>query len=238
MSPQAVLFDLDNTLTHRALSIEQYAQRFLSDYAHALTRSVSIAEVAKLIVTADNGGYLPAGSPYPTIREAVGRTLAESLRWTAPMAMNLLVDHWTTHFAASAVAMPDAEVLLQELGRRGIACGVISNGAERSRRRTIEALPFSNLIQVVISSEAFGYSKPSPEIFKAGAEALGYLPEQCVFVGDHPHNDYQGARSSGMQAVWLKGFHDWPKILLEPTCSIYSLSELLPLLKHMTPSPE
>lgn len=229
MLPKAILFDLDNTLTHRALSIERYAQRFIADYAHAF-RDASLNDTAKLIAAADNGGYLPTQSPYSSIRDAVGHTLAGSLPWDVPMVAEQLIEHWVTHFPSATVPMPGAEALLQELERRGMACGVISNGAEHSRRRTIDALPFRSTIQAMICSEAFGRSKPSPDIFQAGADALGCCPEQCWFVGDHPLNDYLGAKLSGMRAVWLEGFHAWPKDMARAHCSIRSLEELLPLL--------
>ncbi|MFN3766894.1 MAG: HAD family hydrolase [Ectopseudomonas guguanensis] len=235
MPAKAVLFDLDNTLTHRAQSIERYAQRFLSDYADVLRRDTSPKEIAAIIAAVDNGGYLPAESPYASIRDAVGWALVEALQWRSPMTAKDLTGHWMNYFPSTSVAMPGAEKLLKELALEGTALGVISNGAEHSRRRTVEALPFGSEIKVVISSEACGYSKPSSEIFHAGADALGYPAEQCVFVGDHPQNDYQGAKTSGMQAVWLEGFHDWPSDFAPATHSIRSLNELLPLLKQNSP---
>ena len=39
MKIQAVLFDLDNTLTHRDQSVVVYAQRFLNDFSHHLATS-------------------------------------------------------------------------------------------------------------------------------------------------------------------------------------------------------
>ncbi|MFN3766890.1 MAG: HAD family hydrolase [Ectopseudomonas guguanensis] len=166
---------------------------------------------------------------------AIAGALAEARRRKSPVIAKTLTGHWATYFPSTSVAMPGAEKLLKELALEGIALGVISNGAEHSRRETIDALPFGSEIKVMISSEACGYSKPSSEIFHAGADAFGYTPEQCVFVGDHPQNDYQGARASGMQAVWLEGFHDWPSDLAHATHSIRSLNELLPLLKQNSP---
>jgi len=36
---------------------------------------------------------------------------------------------------------------------------------------------------------------------------LGIAPERCLFIGDHPVNDVQGALGAGMQAILLEGFH-------------------------------
>jgi len=32
-------------------------------------------------------------------------------------------------------------------------------------------------------------------------------PEQCLYIGDHPVNDVQGATAAGMHALWMQGFH-------------------------------
>ena len=77
---RAVLFDLDNTLVHRGESIERYAKRFLQDFSDSLT-SVSRHTVARLVKRQDNGGYLPIGSPFATVRAAVVHSLAYELPW-------------------------------------------------------------------------------------------------------------------------------------------------------------
>jgi putative hydrolase of the HAD superfamily len=40
-------------------------------------------------------------------------------------------------------------------------------------------------------------------------EKLGVLPNECVFIGDHPENDVQGAKNVGMIGIWKKDIH-WP----------------------------
>ena len=34
------------------------------------------------------------------------------------------------------------------------------------------------------------------------------MPEECLFIGDHPINDIQGAQNAGMHPVWMEGFHE------------------------------
>jgi putative hydrolase of the HAD superfamily len=42
--------------------------------------------------------------------------------------------------------------------------------------------------------------KPTPEIYRLGAERIGLRPEQCVFVDDLPFN-LEPARELGMATV-------------------------------------
>ncbi|MEE4324551.1 HAD family hydrolase [Pseudomonas alliivorans] len=97
-------------------------------------------------------------------------------------------------------------------------------------KRSVACLPFASQIDAIFSSEKVGSTKPASAIFLAAAEHLQVRPEECWFVGDHPVNDYPGACSAGMQAVWLRGFHDWPQEMDAATVSIFSLHELVGLL--------
>lgn len=54
MRPKAVLFDLDNTLTHRVLSIERYAESFLREFGAQVDGDFKT--VCRLINQVDNGG--------------------------------------------------------------------------------------------------------------------------------------------------------------------------------------
>ncbi|WP_122518321.1 HAD family hydrolase [Pseudomonas viridiflava] len=231
MLPKAVLFDLDNTLTNRALSIERYVKCFLKDFG--LVVHTDSQAIVRLISQVDNGGYLKAGSAFSSIRQAVGHILAHELAWRVaqtPQTPQTLSDHWQIHFPRSAVAMSGSELLVDELSRRDIKIAVVSNGAESSRQNTVACLPFASQIDAIFSSEKVGATKPASAIFLAAAEHLQVRPEECWFVGDHPVNDYLGACSAGMHAVWFRGFHDWPQEMSAAPVSISSLNEVVGLL--------
>ncbi|AXU98015.1 hydrolase (plasmid) [Erwinia persicina] len=232
MFPKAVFFDLDNTLTHRALSIARYSERFHFAFRDHL-KEKNAGNINAIIIREDNGGYLPKNSPFSSIREAVSQSLALELKWIKLQLAETVLEHWINHFHSAAVLMPGANELIEELMRHDIAIGVISNGAEWSRNQTLEALSLTKKIQVMICSERFGHSKPSPKIFHAGANVLDFHPEQCWYVGDHPVNDYLGAKNAGMKAIWLKGFHEWPRNWVSPEHSVCSLNELTTLLTQL-----
>ena len=81
--------------------------------------------------------------------------------------------------------------------KAGIVTGLVSNswGAGGYPREQ-----FADLFDgVVISGEA-KVRKPSPEIYRLGAEAIGLRPDQCVFVDDLRGN-LRAARELGMATV-------------------------------------
>lgn len=73
--------------------------------------------------------------------------------------------------------------------------------------------------------------KPDPRIFDAFCEQVGVEPEQCLYVGDDPQNDVEGARAAGMQTVWVnRDAQHWPEELQPPRAEISDLHQLLELL--------
>ena len=60
-------------------------------------------------------------------------------------------------------------------------------------------------LDILIVSGDYDFAKPQPEIFIYTAEKLGLKPSECIYVGDHPVNDIEGALSAGMKAVRM----DW-----------------------------
>lgn len=73
--------------------------------------------------------------------------------------------------------------------------------------------------------------KPDPRIFEMALKKLGLNPEECIYVGDHPINDIQGASKVGMETIWIKVNQPWiESIEAKPLYQISTLSELLGLL--------
>jgi epoxide hydrolase-like predicted phosphatase len=87
-------------------------------------------------------------------------------------------------FAGSFPEEPMLDAVLKAR-RAGIRTGLISNswGTRRYDRPQLAEL-FDG---VVISGEV-GIRKPAREIYELGAERVGLVPEQCVFVDDLPFN--------------------------------------------------
>ncbi len=53
---QAILFDLDNTLTHRDQSVEAYSY-YLAQYYQRHLGEVDVMQIKAIINRIDNGGY-------------------------------------------------------------------------------------------------------------------------------------------------------------------------------------
>jgi len=121
----------------------------------------------------------------------------------APPATELFDDLYR-HFATAASwrVFDDVPACLQELKRRGLKVGLISNWDGRLRPLLRELQLDRYFDSIVISAEA-GAQKPGPEIFRAAAGQLGVPAETILHVGDSPAEDAAGARAAGFQSLLL-----------------------------------
>ena len=208
MTIRAVLFDLDNTLTHRDQSILAYSQHLANTYQQQLQQA-EISQIQAIIRRIDNGGYPKKELlTHPSIAASVAYALQQELNWNSLPDFEELTQFWFQQFGLSAVAMPGANSLLAELKQQGYKLAVVSNGGHATRLTILQGLGFSHYFDEIISSELVGMSKPNPEIFLHTSRQLDIAPQHCLFIGDHPVNDIQGATEAGMQALWFKGFHE------------------------------
>jgi putative hydrolase of the HAD superfamily len=106
---------------------------------------------------------------------------------------------------------------LTALRERGLRLGIVTNGETEFQLKNIHALGLPELVDTILISEQERIKKPEPDIFLRAAERLGTTPSRCLFVGDHPVNDIDGAKRVGMRTAWFG--HD-----------IRTLSELLHLV--------
>jgi putative hydrolase of the HAD superfamily len=98
---------------------------------------------------------------------------------------------------------PEVIPTLAALRARGIRLGVISNWDDRLRP-LLSRLHLEHYFEMICCSCEVGFTKPAPEIFSHALGQLKLPAEQVLHIGDGEHEDFQGARSSGLHARWLR----------------------------------
>lgn len=231
MSIQAVFFDLDNTLTHRDQSVQAFGRRLIQAFESELKRQNNAEDILKtleIIRRIDNGGYPKKEYlTHPSIAASVAHALIQELQWDLPPSIKTLTEFWFEEFGLSAVAMLGANRLLEQLKERDYKLAVISNGGHATRLKILEGLGFLDYFDEVFSSESVGIAKPKPEIFLHSCAQIKTTPQQSLYIGDHPINDYQGATQAGLKALLLNGFHPLDHIQPQNLNVIHCLDEVL-----------
>jgi HAD superfamily hydrolase (TIGR01509 family) len=195
--PQAILFDLDDTLWPIApviLQAEQSLHQWLQANAPRVSERFSIDHLrqARLALLAtqpefhlDLGALRRAG--LVSAFEQAGEDLDK-------------VEHAMVHFfAARNAVVPYDDVLPGLLRLKGrVKIGSVSNG-----NADLHAIGLAHHFAVSVAAHQLGRAKPDPAIFLAACEQLGVAPANAVYVGDDVLLDVRGAQQAGLRAVWL-----------------------------------
>jgi len=92
-------------------------------------------------------------------------------------------------------------------------------------------LKIQDLFVCAIDSTIEGFMKPDPRIFQAALDQLNVGPNEAIFIGDNIYRDMEGAKSIGMNHIFLAGGNQYDA---KPCCPddpvIHSLEELDPML--------
>ena len=216
----AVLFDLDDTLLDRRGSVERYLAVHASRWA--LDPDLATVYQARFWALDDNGHrsrtelFAQLGAEFPMVGSPED-----------------LLSDFLEHGFATCEWIDGADSALTWCRTMGLRTGIITSGSSRMQRAKIRALGLAERVDTILISEEEGIAKPSSEIFHRAAERLGLRPEQCVFVGDNPIADVDGARRAGMLDVWIQRGFPWPADLTAATHCIATLISLPDLLSVM-----
>jgi len=93
--------------------------------------------------------------------------------------------------------------LLRDL-RGGVRTALCSNFSHSETAfRVLEEGGLRWHLDAIVVSEAVGFRKPRPEIFRATLAALDVAPEETLHVGDRLEADVAGAAALGMRTAWI-----------------------------------
>lgn len=105
-------------------------------------------------------------------------------------------------FKMGMVLFDDVVSSLAYLRGKGLILGMISN-VGHDITSLLEEVGLISLLQVVVTSQEAGFSKPQPEIFQAALRRAGVQAAEAIFVGDQYRIDVVGANQAGMKGILL-----------------------------------
>ncbi len=189
---KAVLFDLDGTLLDRDTSVKKFVEDQHTRLSSVLSHIPKKIFAEKFIALEQNGYVW---------KDKVYQKLADELA-VRRMPPGELLEDYLTHFKHHCTPFPNLVTMLDELKKKGLRLGLVTNGYGVFQNDTIKALEIKEYFDTILISEMEGLSKPDPLLFERAAERLNVKTEECMFVGDHPKNDVEAAKNTGMLAVW------------------------------------
>jgi putative hydrolase of the HAD superfamily len=102
----------------------------------------------------------------------------------------------------------------------------------------LRKLGVNGFFDAVLVSEAIGWRKPSPKIFREALRRLRVRAAEAVYVGDTPLDDIQGAKNVGMKTIFIpsqfNSLSDMQKAPQQPDFVVKSLPEVFQVLSCNT----
>lgn len=91
-------------------------------------------------------------------------------------------------------------MVLDELARRGLGWGVVTNKAQRFALPIAQSVSLLSAASALVCGDTTPHAKPHPEPLLEAARRLGMAPGDCIYVGDDLR-DIQAGRAAGMRTV-------------------------------------
>lgn len=136
--------------------------------------------------------------------------------------------------------MPGALGAVQELSRKPVKLGIISNTGNSSSKaygRMFKAMGIDGFFDAVLLSNELAMAKPSPQIFRHTLDALGVEASRTLHVGDNPAADVAGAAAVGMKTAWLVG-PNRAGLTVQPDYFAVDISEIPAIVDEWLAAPD
>ena len=198
----AVGFDLDGTLFDHRGSARVAARSFLRSLGIAPT---SVALESWFAAEDEHFERWRSGLvSFAEQRRERLRTVLPLFDVTPPIEeaeLDALFDEYLHAYREAWRIFPDSLETLHGLRSRGYRVGLLTNGTQAQQLDKLQQTGIAEAFDVICTSERIGVQKPNPRAFHILAAELGVETSACLFVGDNPAQDVEGARAAGMRGL-------------------------------------
>lgn len=190
MNYKAVLFDMDGVIVDSEPLHVAAFQATLRRYGHDLSDEQYKQHFAGKTDEAGFNQYF----------DFVGETVDLSV------VMDEKAKEYLRLAADRLVPYPGVIELIRELADKTVPLGLVTGSLRAEAEVTLKAFDIEQYFSIIVAAEDISKSKPSPEGYLKGAEALGVHPEKCVVIEDAP-SGVRAAAAAGMRCLAVATTH-------------------------------
>jgi putative hydrolase of the HAD superfamily len=211
MRPDAVLFDLDDTL-YPYESCNRAGKREAWRTAHELGYDLDRDEFEDLYqhgreeTKRELAGTASAHERFLYFKRAIQ---IHTGTHKSEHALELGEAYWDAYVREMEL-FDDVERVLKDLQDPDLDVGIVTNLTTRIQLKKIHHLGIEPYVDLLLTSEETGREKPSSVMFTLPLAQLDTRPSDAVFVGDSPTSDVEGGNAVGLTTVLFDpdGEHD------------------------------
>ena len=234
MLPEAIFFDMDDTLLFVTVTTESAWQQAcdISLKEPQPYRTDELLQHLNIIrdwYWSDTERHRVGRLDLHRARTAIVKMALDKLGCGDEAAASRIAANYAEILDKTLDFFPDAEKILEALVKKKVKLALLTNGASDGQRAKINRFGLTRYFPICLIEGELGFGKPDRRFFERALEKLDVNPAQAWMVGDDLERDIAGAQSAGIFSIW----HDYGKTGLpararvKPDLIINSLSELL-----------
>jgi putative hydrolase of the HAD superfamily len=212
--PQAILFDLDDTI----LAFDQVSRPcWQSICARFAPRLGDVSPEALLAAIQESRAWFWSDPD----RHRQGRLdlkgarlaiVGRALTWLgadAPGPQGVpdlaigIAEAYATEREEAIRPLPGAVEALRTLKGYGLRLALITNGQSEPQRRKIERFSLGQFFDCILIEGEIGAGKPDQRVYRHALAQLGVEPSQAWMVGDHLEWDVEAPQRVGVAGIWV-----------------------------------
>ncbi|MCX6020638.1 MAG: HAD family hydrolase [Chloroflexi bacterium] len=233
--PQAVIFDLDDTLIDFSGSVETLWRRVCAEAADEVRGLDAAAFYAAIIRTrdwfwADPERHRQGRADLRAASRGIVQEALRTLGHDAPELAAAIANRYRDARSLSVTLIPGAVETLDRLRSNGVRLALITNGDAAGQRAKIERFALAPYFDFILVEVEFGAGKPDPRVYAAALDALRSRPDAAWSIGDNLEWDIAAPHRLGLFTIWV----DYARAGLpanapaQPHRIIHALPDLLP----------
>lgn len=195
-----LLFDLDQTLLNRNASLVQFIN-WQVNFFQLIPQNKKDSFIQRFIELDNNGNVW---------KDIVYSRLIKEFNINT-YNVDELLKSYINDFNKFSIGFENVQKVISDLYIKGYRLGLVSNGKTPFQEHNFYALGLTEYFSTIVVSDAIGLRKPDEKIFTYACDQLNCSPSSCIFIGDNPKADIEGAKNIGMKTIF---FHQ--NLTLEP----------------------
>jgi putative hydrolase of the HAD superfamily len=216
MRPRAILFDLDDTI------INAYGRPEVAWLAVTTELADAIAPLAPTRATAAIGAFATdfwadaqrhrlhrqdlKDARRKIVAGALDRLASEERLTLAPGVAERVADRFTAYRDEQMHLFDGAHETLDELKRRGVRLGLVTNGNGAAQRAKVERFDLGHRFDHIQIEGEHGFGKPEERAYRQALEALAVEPRETWMVGDNLEWEVAAPQRLGIYSIWYDPF--------------------------------
>jgi HAD superfamily hydrolase (TIGR01662 family) len=228
MTIKALFFDLDDTLHDSQYPFEKTVEELLPEVASELNMNalyIKFREASDWLWK----DYVAGEMSLVELRTKRMILALKGMDITIDSETARLFQNQYEYNQSQLKMFPEVPNLLEEIKRKGITVGMITNGPVEHQHSKISSLGLKSHIPIdlIFVSDGVGVAKPNPDIFHHVRKHVNLLPHELLYVGDSWENDIVGSSKAGWQSLWFNHRKREPETNHKPLAVIHNLSNIL-----------